>query len=170
MNYNTAIKTRKKLENKYTNLCIEYGNTLPRSATGQTISLSPTAAWYRGTIPNTQHHDYDEFTKDKNQYKLACDIIRQNEDNKRNKLEQQINKLFVSITTEPECCNYYTHQINKIVVNDELFEYYVESSAKELQINRLKNLLAQWRHLSKDVHHKLTKRQIRLSNKFKRGE
>lgn len=150
------LKERKKLEKKYTNLCLYNEIPLPRKGL-RIMSVSPTSYYYETGI-NPKSGDVPIFRNlnKKSHYGL------------RLKIEKEVLEVLQN------CFDGYFFKIKEKVLRlsleelNSIFQRKNKKTIKNKNYNRLIKLLRRWEEESKNCHYKLNNAQKRLSKKFEK--
>lgn len=149
-----AIKERKKLEKKYTKLCLKYKHSLP-TKNGRIMSVSPTSYYYNTDV-NPIAGDIPYFRKlnEKAHYGI------------RLKIEREVLEILQN------CFKGHFFQVKDKVLKisfEKLNIIFQRNSKKTIKLdkyNRLIKLLRRWGEESKNCHYKINSAEKRLSKKY----
>lgn len=148
------LKERKKLEKKYTKLCLKYKHSLP-SKNGRIMSVSPTSYYYNTNV-NPIAGDIPYFRKlnEKAHYGI------------RLKIEKEVLEIL------QDCFKGHFFQVKDKVLKisfEKLNIIFQRNKKKTLKLdkyNRLIKLLRRWGEESKTCHYKINSAEKRLSKKY----
>lgn len=151
-----VIKERKKLEKKYTKLCLKYKHSLP-SKNGRIMSISPTSYYYDcGVNPQAGDVPYFRELNKKSHYGI------------RLKIEKEVLEIL------QDCFKGHFFQVKDKVFKisfenlNKIFQRNNKKTIKLDKYNRLIKLLRRWGEESKNCHYKINSAEKRLSKKYEK--